>query len=1133
MPIVGEATRASLRKVIEGASQLGLIADPGAVLAALELRERGALLEALRRCDLPTGVWAAIQRAWAAEIQHEPRAPRVRLGDYQLVSELGRGGMGAVYRARGRDGQEVALKVCPNLRPGDRGLRRFQRECEQLTRMDHPHVVRCLGSGAGPPAWLALELVEGQDLERLLRGGPLEPEEAARIVGEVAEAVAYAHGLGVTHRDLKPSNVLVRQDGRAMLTDFGLVRVLDASRFTETGCLVGTPLYMAPEQARGAREDGTGVDVWGLGAILYHALTGQPPLVADSPLELLVQLQDPRISSPDALNARVPAWLARLSLRCLEKEPADRPSAAEVAQILRAGAPVDSHPGRAPLLALGVALLLALGLLAGWGLAPDSAPGDGPQLASSAPSAPAPSPEASDLLPPWSEPAGASGLDPRDLSGACWSAGVVDPLAPAAREELFAGAVREVAGGRLRVDYQVTPDLLLLEPEREDVRLAEGKLGLVEALPTGGVSWQLGPAGGAMLGRSLWRAPRAAVQVRAVESWRLVLGDPDESGMVFPPVYAPDAHGAKPRGLALTFHRGVDAFDALGRWSAEGLDFGELSWLELSPGGLAPRARWSGRGLGEEIDAALAAPAPSGTLGVYGAVEELREAWIEGVPLRPDRLAGAEVGRWGQGGELAAAFVRGPSPARRGGPFLARGPLRCELSEAGFRLVLRPRRRRELILAEQRLSAPTTGWLRLRYESGLVHAELWREGERLAALSVVHLPASEGEPARVGSVAEVVEFRALRWSPSSEPPHAAYREWIAAAREVHLGCALGAREAAGLPVGAAPSAAQLSAWRARLEACAASALPREVQTDTLVRAAQVAVIAGDSAACQRLGARLALTPAEAAAHLERTGLPVRLRSLLMGWGRYALPQGAAGHALARELLDPQSLDWQRNLAGEAALLTQRYRQERDPKLLEAALARSQAAWREGLQRPAQEGELLNLAGRYSEALERLERLKPTLGHWWPFYQRALARLQLGDEAGACEDVIASFARSRHRMAKALLLKLIPRLPLRGALGQLALFHAKAAATPPQIPPALLATTPRERALLAYLRLARGAVPERTQLAAGEPHNVLAAARAGEREALARLPEVMRRELLVDAFVRLDPELRTKAPLIWR
>ena len=1136
MPIVGEVTRASLRKVIEGAARLGLIPDPRAALEALSLSEREALIAALRRCELPPGVWAAIQRAWADELRAEPSRARVRLGDYELVSELGRGGMGAVYRARDRSGRELALKVCSSVRPGDKGLRRFQRECEQLTRMQHPHVVRCLASGAGPPPWLAMELVEGQDLDQRLRAGPLAPAQAARVVAELAEAVAYAHSLGVLHRDLKPSNVLLRADGRALLTDFGLVRVLDASRFTETGCLVGTPLYMAPEQARGAREDGVGVDVWGLGAILYHALTGQPPLRADSPLELLIQLQDPRISSPDALNAQVPAWLARLTLRCLARDPRARPSAAQLASALRAGPPAAAPPRPALVFgALTTLGLLGLGLLAAGGLGPGGAseqdpPGAGPERAASHLAA-APQPE---LEPPWEQAPGSSPLELDLLRGAAWREGRVDPLAPEARDELFAGAVTELAEGRLRVDYSLARELLQVEPEREDVRFAEGVLGLVEERH-GGLAWDLGSAGGALLGRALWRSALGAVRVRAgPTSWRLVISDPDRSGMIFPPAYEPGLHGARPRGLALTFHSGGDAFEAGQRWSDEGLRSDQLRWLELRPGAEAPRARWGGRGLGPGIDQALADLAPDGALGLFGPIELLSAAWLEGLPLRPDRLAGAEVARWGARGELAAAFAREPSPLRRGGPFLARGQLRCELSSAGLRLVVRRPLRRELILAAQPLEPPRAGWLRLAYRDGCARAELWRGGQRLARLEAAHLPSSAEEAARVGSVAEAVTFPALRWrsDPGASP---AYDEWVAAAQVVRLGVSLGGREAAGLAPAAPPSPQQLQAWRERLEACAREELPAQVQTDALLRAAQLAVIAGDAAAAQRLGDLLRgrAERADLLAGLDRTGLPASLRSLLLGWGRYTLPQSAAGHVLARALLEEGSLDWQRNLAGEAGLFTQRYRKERRPELLDEALRLTRAAWEGGLARPAQEGELLNLAGRPALALERLAEVPPSCAHWWPFYQRALARLSLGDERGACEDAIASFARSRHRMARSMLEGLIPRLGLRAALAQLALFHVRASPTPPLIPPESTARDPRERALLAYLRQARGLSVDRSTLAPDEPHSLLALARAGDARALERLPEAMRSALLVDAFARLDPELRTKTPLLWR
>ena len=302
----------------------------------------------------------------------EPSRPR-RLGPFTLEEELGRGGMGAVFRARGPDGSAVALKVLE--RPG--GDPRFAREVAALRRLPaHPHVVRLIEAGEGPPPWVAMELVEGESLEALLERGPLAPARAARLAGEVALALAHAHALGLLHRDVKPANVLLRAgDGSAVLTDFGLALPLEAGdpRLTRTGVFVGTPACMAPEQARGQREGvGTPADVWGLGAVLYRCLTGREPFASKDLLTTLAAIEAARPVPPRALAPAIPPSLEAVCLACLEADPARRPTASEVAgRLLAAPAPA---PGRGPLLAVAVTVLLLSAAGAAWTLAGSPSP---------------------------------------------------------------------------------------------------------------------------------------------------------------------------------------------------------------------------------------------------------------------------------------------------------------------------------------------------------------------------------------------------------------------------------------------------------------------------------------------------------------------------------------------------------------------------------------------------------------------------------------------------------------------------------------------------------------------------------------------------------------------------------------
>jgi len=263
-----------------------------------------------------------------------------RFGDYEVLSLLGEGGMGAVYRCRAPDGEQVAVKT---LRGGGgdraRALERFAREAGALARLSHANLIGVIGQGEqdGDP-FLVMPLVSGRSLqEQLSTGGPLPERDAARLFHTLARALSYAHQLGVLHRDLKPDNVIVRGDGEPVLVDFGLVKdaQLDAASLTRSGVHLGTPGFWPPEQMHG-RHDRVDArsDVYGLGATLYAALSGQAPYPATTWAELVQMVKQPpqRLSS---LRPQLDPGLARICMRCLAEDPAERyPSADALAQAL-------------------------------------------------------------------------------------------------------------------------------------------------------------------------------------------------------------------------------------------------------------------------------------------------------------------------------------------------------------------------------------------------------------------------------------------------------------------------------------------------------------------------------------------------------------------------------------------------------------------------------------------------------------------------------------------------------------------------------------------------------------------------------------------------------------------------------
>jgi hypothetical protein len=308
------------------------------------------------------------------------------IGGYEILGILGRGGMGVVYKAfQPSLKRTVALKMILQGGADDVALTRFHTEAEAVAQLQHPHIVQIheIGEHDGRP-FLSLEYIEGGTLAgRLTRSRPM-PHEAAQLLELLARAMHFAHQRGIVHRDLKPSNVLLTREGQPKISDFGLAKRTHAEALkagmTQTGDILGTPSYMAPEQAGGqVREIGPTTDVYALGVILYEMLTGKTPFSAETAYAALDRVLHEEPVAPMALEPRVPRDLQTICLTCLAKRPQERYASAEaLADDLRAylaGDAIRARPAT-PLERFGrwarrqptVAALLAVAVLAGAGL---------------------------------------------------------------------------------------------------------------------------------------------------------------------------------------------------------------------------------------------------------------------------------------------------------------------------------------------------------------------------------------------------------------------------------------------------------------------------------------------------------------------------------------------------------------------------------------------------------------------------------------------------------------------------------------------------------------------------------------------------------------------------------------------
>ena len=298
-------------------------------------------------------------------------------GEYDLLEEIGRGGMGIVYKAWDRTlERHVALKmILRGIHATSADLQRFRSEAQAAAGLTHPNIVPVYQVGAEDgQAYFCMKYVQGRTLAAVMADKPLHPREAAQYMVAIARGVQHAHDKGILHRDLKPSNILIDEHDQPLVTDFGLAKRVEAgATMTATGAIVGTPSYMAPEQAEGTRTPTAACDVYSLGAILYELLTGRPPFLAASAVETLLLVRSEEPVRPRALNPQIDVDLEFICRKCLEKSPEHRyVSAAKLASDLEAFLSAEPVSARSSSLVYFISRLLRdshhAPVLENWGL---------------------------------------------------------------------------------------------------------------------------------------------------------------------------------------------------------------------------------------------------------------------------------------------------------------------------------------------------------------------------------------------------------------------------------------------------------------------------------------------------------------------------------------------------------------------------------------------------------------------------------------------------------------------------------------------------------------------------------------------------------------------------------------------
>ena len=309
------------------------------------------ILEAARKCkhcgewleDPPSTATTGTMSSNPETIVRDALGPQ-----YDILKELGRGGMAIVYKAIQRNlGRDVALKVLPQgLTHDEKLLKRFHREARSAAQLNHPHIVTIFDEGEmNGVHYMAMEYLNGRDLHDIIQeNGPRTAGQLVSLLAPIAEALGYAHRNETVHRDVKSSNVMVTDIGRPVLMDFGIAHASSESRLTQTGTVLGTPEYMSPEQARGNEIDYRS-DLYSLGVVLYEGITTELPHTGGHPMSVVYKVLHESYTPPSQINPDCPDWLEQIIVRLLMKDPADRyQTGEEIAKALRSKDPGERVP---------------------------------------------------------------------------------------------------------------------------------------------------------------------------------------------------------------------------------------------------------------------------------------------------------------------------------------------------------------------------------------------------------------------------------------------------------------------------------------------------------------------------------------------------------------------------------------------------------------------------------------------------------------------------------------------------------------------------------------------------------------------------------------------------------------------